>query len=146
MIWKPRTTVAAVVERNNQFLLVEEEINGKMTLNQPAGHLEPDESLIEAVIRETDEETAWQFEPEALVGIYRWVHPIKNETYIRYCFCGQVTQHNPEQALDGDIHRALWMTLEQIEARQAEHRSPLVLQCFQDYLAGHRYSLDLLRN
>lgn len=146
MIWKPRTTVAAVVEHNQQFLLVEEEINGKMTLNQPAGHLEPDESLIEAVIRETQEETAWQFEPEALVGIYRWKHPVKDDTYIRYCFCGQVTQHDPEQELDGDIHRALWLTLEQIEARQADHRSPLVLQCFRDYLDGHRYPLDLLRN
>lgn len=146
MIWKPRTTVAAVIERQNQFLLVEEEINGKLTLNQPAGHLEPDESLIEAVIRETREETAWEFEPASLVGIYRWIHPIKKETYIRYCFCGQVTQHNPEQELDKDIHRALWMSLSDIEASQDCHRSPLVLQCFQDYLAGHRYSLNLLHN
>lgn len=146
MIWKPRTTVAAVVEQNNRFLLVEEEINGNMTLNQPAGHLEPGESLLEAVIRETQEETAWQFEPEALVGIYRWIHPVKGDTYIRYCFCGHVTQHDPEQELDGDIHRALWLTLDEIKSRQTAHRSPLVLSCFEDYLAGHRYSLDLLRN
>lgn len=146
MIWKPRTTVAAVVEQDNRFLLVEEEINGEMTLNQPAGHLEPDESLIQAAIRETQEETAWQLEPEALVGIYRWIHPRKNETYIRYCFCGAVTQHNPHQELDGDIHRAVWLTLDEIRASQNRHRSPLVLQCFEDYLSGHRYSLDLLRN
>ena len=146
MIWKPRTTVAAVVEHNQQFLLVEEEINGKMTLNQPAGHLEPNESLIDAVIRETQEETAWQFKPDALVGIYRWVHPIKGDTYIRYCFSGTVAQHDPEQELDGDIHRALWLTMDQLKARLDDHRSPLVLQCFEDYLAGHRYSLDLLRN
>lgn len=146
MIWKPRTTVAAVIEQNNRFLLVEEDINGKMTLNQPAGHLEPNESLVEAVIRETQEETAWQFQPDALVGIYRWVHPTKGDTYIRYCFCGNVTQHNPEQELDSDIHQAVWLSLDEIRARQDAHRSPLVMECFDDYLAGHRYSLDLLRN
>lgn len=146
MIWKPRTTVAAVIQHNDQFLLVEEEIRGKLTLNQPAGHLEPDESLIDAVIRETQEETAWQFTPEHLTGIYRWIHPLKGDTYIRYCFSGQATQHDPNQPLDDDIHRALWLTYEQIEARYTDLRSPLVLQCFQDYMAGHRYPLDILHN
>lgn len=146
MIWKPRTTVAAVIQHNDQFLLVEEEIRGKLTLNQPAGHLEPDESLIEAVIRETQEETAWQFTPEHLVGIYRWIHPLKGDTYIRYCFSGQATQHDPTQALDDDIHQALWLTYEQIEARYTDLRSPLVLECFLDYMAGHRYPLDILHN
>jgi 8-oxo-dGTP pyrophosphatase MutT (NUDIX family) len=135
-----------VIERDNRFLLVEEEIRGIMTLNQPAGHLEADESLIEAVIRETQEETAWQFEPEHLVGIYRWVHPEKGDTYIRYCFSGNVSNHDPNQPLDGDIHQTVWLTLDEVKARQDVHRSPLVLQCFEDYLAGHAYPLELLRN
>jgi ADP-ribose pyrophosphatase YjhB (NUDIX family) len=146
MIWKPRTTVAAVVEQNDRFLLVEEEINGKMTLNQPAGHLEPDESLIDAVIRETKEETAWTFHPQSLVGIYRWIHPRKGETYIRYCFSGTVTDHDPNQALDDDIYQALWLPFDEIRRRQADLRSTLVTDCFQDYIDGHRYPLDILRN
>jgi 8-oxo-dGTP pyrophosphatase MutT (NUDIX family) len=135
-----------VVERDNRFLLVEEEIKGKMTLNQPAGHLEPNESLIDAVIRETQEETAWSLTPEALVGIYRWIHPEKGDTYIRYCFSGSVTDHDPNQPLDGDIHQAVWLTLDEIKDRLDEHRSPLVLSCFEDYLAGCRFPLSILRN
>ena len=146
MIWKPRATVAAVVEHDNRFLLVEEKINGKMTLNQPAGHLEPNESLIDAVIRETREETAWLFHPEALIGIYRWVHPIKGETYIRYTFSGSVSDHRPEQPLDTDISQALWLSIDEIKARQADLRSTLVMDCFNDYLAGHRFPLTILRN
>jgi len=117
-----------------------------MKLNQPAGHLESGESLIEAVIRETNEETAWQFEPSALVGIYRWQHPTKQRTYIRYCFTGTVSNHDPEQKLDDDIHQALWLTHDELLARLADFRSPLVLDCIDDYLAGQRYSLNLLHN
>jgi 8-oxo-dGTP pyrophosphatase MutT (NUDIX family) len=117
-----------------------------MQLNQPAGHLESGESLIEAVIRETREETAWLFEPQSLVGIYRWQHPQKGDTYMRFCFCGQGVQHDASQPLDDDIHQALWLNFEQIEARQSELRSPLVMACLQDYLAGHRFSLDILHN
>jgi len=117
-----------------------------MTLNQPAGHLESDESLIDAAIRETNEETAWQFEPTALVGIYRWQLPDNGETYIRYCFTGHVHQHNADQELDEDIHQAVWLSLEQITARKHELRSPLVLECLTDYLAGHRHSLSLLHH
>lgn len=146
MIWTPRTTVAAVIEHENRFLIVEEEIGGKMQLNQPAGHLESGESLIDAVIRETQEETAWQFRPTALVGIYRWQHPVKNDTYMRFCFTGNAIQFDPEQALDDDIHQAFWLNQKQMMKRQAEFRSPLVLDCFNDYLAGHRYPLDLLHN
>jgi len=116
-----------------------------MTLNQPAGHLEDNESLIDAVIRETAEETAWQFSPQSLVGIYRW-RAANNDTYIRYCFTGDLIKHNPDQALDPDIHQALWLDKNQFSARQADIRSPLVLNCLQDYLAGHRYPLSLLHN
>jgi len=117
-----------------------------MTINQPAGHLESGESLIDAVIRETQEETAWQFEPTSLIGIYRWQHPENNDTYIRYCFTGNAIAHDPNQALDDDIHQALWLNEQQFMARQADFRSPLVLDCLNDYLAGQRYPLTLLHN
>jgi 8-oxo-dGTP pyrophosphatase MutT (NUDIX family) len=146
MIWTPRTTVAAVIENNNRFLMVEEEINGQMTLNQPAGHLESGESLIEAVIRETLEETAWTFIPSNLVGIYRWQHPKSEDTYMRFCFTGEVNQHDKNQTLDEDIHQALWLSKDEILARQQNFRSPLVLNCFNDYLNGQRHPLTLLHN
>jgi len=92
------------------------------------------------------EETAWQFEPEALVGIYRWIHPKKGDTYMRYCFSGKAIKHYPDSPLDTDIHQAIWLDYEQIKARQADCRSELVLACFDDYLAGQRYSLDILHN
>jgi len=117
-----------------------------MTLNQPAGHLESGESLIDAVIRETQEETAWTLEPSELIGIYRWQHPENNDTYIRYCFTGSASNFNPNQKLDDDIHQALWLNKQQLLARQADFRSPLVLDCLNDYLAGQRYPLTLLRN
>ena len=146
MIWTPRTTVAAIIEQDNQFLMVEEEINGQITLNQPAGHLEPNESLIDAVIRETSEETSYLFEPEFIVGIYRWVHKASNETYMRFCFTGSVISHDKNQPLDEDIHQALWLNYNEIVTRQTEHRSPLIMDCFNDYRAGHRYPLTLLKN
>ncbi|HBX60249.1 MAG TPA: NUDIX hydrolase [Methylophaga sp.] len=123
--------------------MVEEEINGKMTLNQPAGHLEDGESLIEAVIRETLEETAWQFTPESLIGIYRWRHQQTENTYIRFCFSGSVGE-KLDRPLDTDIHQAVWLDADTIKQRRSQFRSPLVEQCLQDYLAGKRYPLDLL--
>lgn len=98
------------------------------------------------MIRETREETAWLFHPESLIGIYRWIHPTKGDTYMRYTFSGNVDDHRPEQPLDTDIHQALWLTIDEIEARQADLRSALVLDCFHDYLNGRRYPLDILRN
>ena len=124
--------------------MVEEEIDGRMQLNQPAGHLETDESLVEAVIRETQEETAWQFKPTSLIGIYRWQHPVKHDTYIRFCFTGDAIQYDTNQPLDDDIHQAFWLNKKQIMRRQADFRSPLVLDCFNDYLAGKRFPLSLL--
>lgn len=143
MIWTPRTTVAAVIERDQQFLMVEEMIGSELKINQPAGHLEDGESLIEAIIRETLEETAWEFIPESLVGIYRWRHQQTENTYIRFCFCGRLGEKH-DRPLDSDIHQAVWLDTEAIAQRQSQFRSPLVHQCLQDYLAGKRYPLDLL--
>ncbi len=136
--------VAAIVERQGKFLLVEEQADGEIVLNQPAGHLDEGERLIEAAVRETLEETAWHFEPQALLGIYRWQNPAKQVTYLRFAFIGQVTRHEPERQLDHGINRAVWMSAEEIRANRSRHRSPLVERCLNDYLAGHRYPLELL--
>lgn len=125
--------------------MVEEEIDGKMMLNQPAGHLEHGENLIEAVIRETQEETAYLFKPTALVGIYRWIAQ-SNDTYIRFCFTGKAVDHFAEQALDPDIHKAIWLSVDEVRERKAMLRSPLVLNCLEDYVAGRRYPLNVLVN
>jgi len=146
MIWKPNVVVAAIVEQDGKFLLVEEKAEGKLVLNQPAGHLDEGESLLNAVARETLEETAWHFEPQALLGVYRWPHPTKNITYLRFAFIGQVTRHEPERRLDKGIVRAVWMTAEEIRAEKARHRSPQVERCLNDYLAGQCFSLELLKD
>ncbi len=143
MIWTPRTTVAAVIERDHQFLMVEEMIGSELKLNQPAGHLEDGESLIDAVIRETVEETAWQFIPDSLIGIYRWQHQPSQNTYIRFCFSGKLGEQL-DRPLDADIHQAVWLDAVTIQQRCSQFRSPLVGQCLQDYLSGKRYPLDLL--
>ncbi len=146
MIWKPNVVVAAIVERDGRFLLVEEEADGALVLNQPAGHLDEGESLIEAVVRETLEETAWRIEPLALLGVYRWPHPAKSLTYLRFAFIARPIAHDPARVLDHGIVRALWLTPEEIRAARARHRSPQVERCLDDYLAGRRYPLELLRN
>jgi 8-oxo-dGTP pyrophosphatase MutT (NUDIX family) len=144
MIWKPHVVVAAVVERDGRFLLVEEETDEGVRINQPAGHLDPGESLVNAVIRETLEETACHVEPTALLGIYRWHQPERDRTYLRFAFCAQFIGHQPERALDTGILRALWLTPDEMRAESERHRSPLVLRCLEDYLGGRRYPLDLL--
>lgn len=146
MIWKPNVVVAAIIERDGKFLVVEEMADGSLVLNQPAGHLDEGESLIDAVVRETLEETAWHFAPEALLGIYRWPHPTKGITFIRFAFIGQVTSHDAERPLDHEIVRALWLTPEEIRAERRHHRSPQVERCLNDYLAGQRYPLGLLKD
>lgn len=146
MIWKPNVVVAAIAERDGKYLLVEEEAEGSLVLNQPAGHLDEGESLLDAVVRETLEETAWHFEPQTLVGIYRWVHPGKNTTYMRFAFGGRVTRHEPNRQLDDGIVRALWLTPEEIRAERARHRSPLLERCLVDYLAGERHPLTLIKD
>ena len=137
-------TVAAMAEREGRFLVVEEETDEGMRLNQPAGHLEPEESLIEAVVRETLEETAYGFVPRSLLGVYRWRHPAKGISYVRFAFVGEVTGPETGRALDAGILRALWLTPAELSAQAARHRSPLVQRCIQDYLAGRRFPLDLL--
>lgn len=142
--WKPHATVAAIVEKNGQFLLVEEMTSRGNRFNQPAGHLEDNESITEAVIRETLEETAYSFQPNSLLGIYHWKHEHNDTTYLRFAFIGKVDKHYPEQALDDGIIRAVWMTIEEIREKQAIMRSPQVLTCFEDYLAGKQYPLETI--
>jgi len=144
MTWKPHTTVAAVIERDGQFLMVEEEIDGRVVFNQPAGHLDPSESLLTAVIRETREETAWSFVPQAITGIYLWQLDASQRTYLRVAFCGSCSNHDTQQKLDDDIIRAVWMTREELLAHSNKLRSPMVIRCIDDYLAGQRYPLELL--
>jgi ADP-ribose pyrophosphatase YjhB (NUDIX family) len=142
MTWRPRVTVAAVIERDGRFLLVEEEKAEGLVLNQPAGHLEEGESLIQAVVREVLEETAHDFEPRGIVGLYRWQIPPRGDTYLRCCFFGEALHHHRERPLDPDIHRALW--LDPSELAQARLRSPLVARAIEDYRAGRAYPLELL--
>lgn len=142
MSWNPEVTVAAIVERDGRYLMVEERIHGRLVLNQPAGHLEDRETLIEAAIRETREETAWRLHPEALVGTYLWRNPENERTFLRFAFCGSVDDHATGQALDAGIVRALWLTHEQLLNRASRLRSPLVLRCIDDYLKGTRLPLD----
>jgi 8-oxo-dGTP pyrophosphatase MutT (NUDIX family) len=144
-IWKPHVVVAAVIERDGEFLLVEEHTDAGIRFNQPAGHLEDGESLLDAVRREVFEETAHHFEPEALLGVYRWRHPEKPQrTYLRFAFSGRITGFDPTATLDDGILRALWMSTEEIEAQRDRHRSPLLLDCLRDYQRGRRFPLDLL--
>ena len=143
-IWKPHTTVAAIVEREGKYLLVKEKVEGKIVFNQPAGHLNPGESLIDAVIRETLEETQYEFTATELQGIYRFV-PNQNSdsTFLRYLFRGK-TGRNLNGKLDDGIISAEWMSYDEIQSCREHHRSPLVLQCIEDYLHKQPYSLDIL--
>ena len=144
MIWKPNVTVAAVIERDGKFLLVEEETAQGIRFNQPAGHLEADESLLTAVAREVLEESAYHFIPQHLLGIYRWHSAASNTTYLRFAFSGIITAHEADRPLDTGILQALWLTIDEIRSNQERHRSPLVLRCVEDYLGNKRYPLDLL--
>ena len=145
-IWKPNVTVAAVVERDGHFLVVEEETDDGLRFNQPAGHLDEGESLVQAAAREALEETAYQFRPEFLVGIYQWPRPAGDITYLRFAFGGAITGFDPDRPLDSGIVRAVWMSLDELRATRERHRSPLILQCCEDYMAGRRFPLDLIRH
>lgn len=146
MVWKPNVTVAAVVERDGSFLLVEERADGALVLNQPAGHLDEGESLVEAVVRETLEETAWHIAPLALLGVYRWFHPDKGITYLRFAFIARALRQEPNRALDDGIVQAIWLAPEEIARQHPRHRSPQVQRCIDDYLAGQRYPLELIKD
>jgi 8-oxo-dGTP pyrophosphatase MutT (NUDIX family) len=146
-IWKPSVTVAAIIEQDGKFLLIEEETSEGVRINQPAGHLDPHESLEQAVIRETLEETAHDFTPTALVGMYmsRYTSRRTGEevTYLRFTFCG-VPGRRHDRPLDEGILRTMWLTRDELAACREQHRSPLVLQCVDEYLAGRRAPLELL--
>ncbi len=142
-IWKPSVTVAAVIERGGRFLLVEELIDGKRVFNQPAGHLDPGESLEAACAREVLEETAHRFVPTGLVGVYRWHYAAKDVTFLRFCFLGAI-QGIDDRTLDREIVALHWLTMDEIRERRAAHRSPLVQKCVEDFLAGRRFPLEVL--
>jgi 8-oxo-dGTP pyrophosphatase MutT (NUDIX family) len=148
MRWKPSVTVAAVIEREGRFLLVEEETSEGLKLNNPAGHLDPGESPAQGCARETLEETAWHFQPTAIVGIYlsRVQRPATGEdfTYLRFAFCGRLGLEERGRPLDTGILRTVWLTPEEIRASRDRHRSPLLLRCMDDYLAGARYPLSAI--
>ena len=137
-------TVAAIAERSGRFLLVEENVEGELRINQPAGHLEIGETLPQAVIREAVEETGCDFWPEALIGLYLWRVPESDLTYLRAAFCGKVSEPHPHRELDSGVERTLWLYRDEIIERQPQWRSPLVLRCVDDYLSGRRYPLDVL--
>jgi ADP-ribose pyrophosphatase YjhB (NUDIX family) len=144
MTQRPAVTVCALIAHGDKFLLVEERVQGKRVLNQPAGHLELGESLVAAVTREALEETGWEFIPEGITGVYRWTSPSENKTFVRFCFHGRPGHHDPARRLDDGIIQAVWLDRATLEQRAAELRSPLVLRCIDDYLKGTRYPLDLL--
>ncbi|CAA0088770.1 Phosphatase NudJ [Zhongshania aliphaticivorans] len=143
MDWHPHVTVATVVENDGKFLFVEEIKHGRRVLNQPAGHLEKDESLIEAALRETLEETQWRVEILGVVGFGLYVAPANGVTYHRTTFFARPVAFCPEQKLDADIERAVWLTPEELRERRTQLRSPLVLECLERYLGQHRYPLSI---
>ena len=149
--WQPDVTVATIVVDGGRLLMVEESVSGRLVINQPAGHLEPDESLINAALRETLEETAWDVRLTAFVGAYQWKAPAQPDgsdgrPYLRFAFAAEPERHHPGRKLDEGIVQAVWMTPAELQARSAQHRSPLVWQVVADYLGGRRHSLDLLQH
>lgn len=142
MRWCPDLTVAAIVARDDRFLIVEERINGQLVLNQPAGHVEEGESILAACIRETLEESAWCFTPRHLVGTYLWRTPRSGRTTLRFAFCGEVSDYDPKRRLDRGIVATHWLTRAQLANQSQRLRGPLVMRCIDDYLAGQRFDLS----
>ncbi len=148
--WQPDVTVATVVVRDGRLLMVEETVGGQLVLNQPAGHLEPDESLVDAALRETREETGWDVRLTAFIGAYQWKAPMNADGsggrhYLRFAFAAEPVSHDPARPLDTGIVRAPWLTPAELQAESGRHRSPLVWRTAADYLAGRRHPLDLMQ-
>jgi 8-oxo-dGTP pyrophosphatase MutT (NUDIX family) len=154
-VWTPSVTVAAVIERDGRYLFVEEEVGGRVVLNQPAGHWEPGETLVAACARETLEETGYEVVPTALVGVYRWHLPDGRQrgdatgaasgvTFLRFTFAGELVGWDPERPLDHEIRRVLWLDPDAPAAEASRHRSPLVARCIADHRAGRRFPLEAL--
>lgn len=145
MCWKPHVTVASIVEQDGRFLMVEENVRGKTLINQPAGHLEAGESLIEAAVREAEEETGWRILPTGIVGVYQWRDPDLDDSVMRVCFAARPEGEIENATLDDGIIRPLWVSHEELQRLNGRLRSPLVLESLNDYLAGKRTALELLR-
>ena len=145
MVWKPHVTVAAIIEQKGRFLLVEEHTSKGLRFNQPAGHLEENESLVAAVKREVLEETGWQFEPEQLVSIQLWRKSPNAPSFLRCCFTGRCHSHDPSHPLDDGIVATHWLTREEIRLQKHRLRSPLVSIAIDEYFEGQRYPLSLLK-
>ena len=145
-IWCPHVTVACVVADGGRFLMVEEDIRGELRFNQPAGHLEDDETLAAAACRETLEETGWEVVLDHFIGVQQWHSPVHDHHIVRFAFAGRPLKHHPERSLDAGISRALWMTYTEIAANASRLRSPLVLATIEDWLAGQRLPLSTLRS
>ncbi|QOD90054.1 NUDIX hydrolase [Lysobacter sp. CW239] len=148
--WQPDVTVATVVVCAGRLLMVEETSQGRLVLNQPAGHLEPDESLLEAALRETREETRWDVRLTAFIGAYQWKAPVADDGrgdrhYMRFAFAAEPVSHDPARDLDTGIVQALWLTPGELQDQAGRHRSPLVWRTVADYLAGRRHPLDLVQ-
>ena len=144
MEWKPTVTVAAIIPRSDSFLLVEERPGDSLVINQPAGHLDEGESLLEAVVRETREETGWEVAPKGLVGVYRWQN--SERTFIRFVFVCDPVRHYPDELLDQPVEGILWMSREDLSQVGERLRSPMVLRCVDDFLAGRVYPLEVLQD
>jgi len=144
-VWKPHVTVAAVIEDKGRFLMVEEETELGTVFNQPAGHLEKNEDLVSAMLRETLEETAWEVEPQSLIGVYRWPHPKLDITYLRFAFAARPVKHLPDRILDKGIIATHWMDLDAIRANRQLLRGPQVWQGIDDYLHGDHLPLSCLK-
>jgi len=142
--WQPDVTVATVVVRDGRLLCVEERSNGQLVINQPAGHLEPDESLLEAAVRETREETGWNVRITHLVGAYQWKAEETGRHYLRFAFAAEPVAEIPDHPLDDGIVRALWLSPEELRELAPRHRSPLVWRTVADFLGGNRHPLSLV--
>lgn len=141
--FRPELTVAAVAERHDRLLMIEELVQGRAVLNQPAGHVEPGETLTQAVARESLEEAGWVFVPKFITGIYLWTDADAGRSFLRVVFTGQLASHLPDRKLDAGILRTLWLSRDDVAAHPERLRNPMVLRSIDDYLQGHRLPVDL---